>query len=225
MSTTRPLYALVASLIFILATTTAYAGTAEDAARQFLEVRAAQPGDQVTVTVEPSAATLPDCADPRPFLPGNGQRLLGRVTVGIRCGNGQVRYLQARITARGDYWVAAEDIPARTPVSAGMLEVRHGDLTQLPREAIQSADAAIGAVTTRSLARGTVLQRNQLQAPRLVHRAGPVTVEAAGSGFRVTRQGEALQDGGLGDAVRVRMGDRSVLSGVVAGHGLVKVSF
>ncbi|MGH8118593.1 MAG: flagellar basal body P-ring formation chaperone FlgA [Rhodanobacteraceae bacterium] len=216
---------LVSTLVLLLASAAASAGTVEDAARQFLETQAAEPGNRVSVTVESSAAALPHCADPQPFLPGHGQRLLGRVTVGIRCGDGQMRYLQARVAVDGDYWVAAQDIPARTPVSAAMLDARHGDLTQLPHEAIQSLAAAVGAVTTRSLTKGTVLQGTQLQAPRLVHRASPVTVEAIGSGFRVTRQGESLQDGGLGDAVRVRMGDRSVLSGVVAGDGLVKVSF
>jgi flagella basal body P-ring formation protein FlgA len=69
------------------------------------------------------------------------------------------------------------------------------------------------------------VQSSQLQAPWLIHRNRTVSVEAIGAGFRVTRQGEALQDGALGDTVRVRMSSRSVLTGVVAGNDLVKVTF
>ena len=60
---------------------------------------------------------------------------------------------------------------------------------------------------------------------QLIQRNRTVSVEAVGQGFRVVRQGEALQDGALGDTVRVRMGNRSILTGVVAGNGVVKVSF
>lgn len=212
-------------IALVFASAAASAGTAEDAASQFLQVQAGKPGQQVSVTIEPSAATLPECVNPSASLPANGQRLLGRVTVEIRCADGQPRYLQARVAVDGEYWVAAEDIPARTPISASMLESRRGDLAQLPREAVLDASAVVGDVTTRNLAQGTVLQTSQLQAPKLVQRASPVTVEADGPGFRVTRQGESLQDGALGDTVRVRMTDRSVLSGVVAAGGIVKVSF
>lgn len=225
MPVTGPCRSSILALALLLASAVACAGTAEDAAGRFLQAQAAKPGQQVSVTVEPSPATLPACTDPQPSLPGNGQRLLGRVTVEIRCADGQVRYLQARVAIEGDYWVAAEDIPARTPISASMLESRRGDLAQLPREAVLDAGAVVGDVTTRSLARGTVLQSSQLQSPKLVQRSSPVTVEADGPGFRVTRQGESLQDGALGDTVRVRMTDRSVLSGVVAAGGIVKVSF
>ncbi len=150
---------------------------------------------------------------------------LGRVTVGVRCGDGQTRYLQARVTAMGQYWVAAQDIPVGTLVTAPMLEARSGDLTTLPRQAVLDENSAVGRVTTRTLARGSVVQASQLQAPALIQRNRTVSVEAVGQGFRVVRQGEALQDGALGDTVRVRMGNRSILTGVVAGNGVVKVSF
>lgn len=220
--TTIPAIAAAATL---LVSAVAWAGAAEDAAAQFLRSQAAVPGERVSVTVDPAAAALPACVDPQPFLPGHGQRVLGRVTVGIRCGDGQMRYLQARVAVEGDYWVAGQTIPAGTPIAAGMFETRHGDLAELPRAAVLDLNAVIGDVATRSLARGTLLQRTQLQAPRLVRRASPVTVEATGAGFKVSRQGESLQDGAIGDTVRVRMANRSVLSGVVAGNGIVKVSF
>ena len=213
------------SALLLLASGAVHAGTAEDAAQAFLQDAARNLGNEVTVTVPAPEVALPPCTDPQPFLPGHDQRLLGRVTVGVRCGDGQTRYLQARVTAIGQYWVAAQDIPVGTLVTASMLEARSGDLTTLPRQAVLDESAAVGRVATRTLARGSVVQSSQLQAPALIQRNRTVSVEAIGQGFRVVRQGEALQDGALGDTVRVRMSNRSVLTGVVAGNGVVKVSF
>jgi flagellar basal body P-ring formation protein FlgA len=211
--------------LLLLASGAAHAGAAEDAAQVFLQDAARHLGNDVTVTVPAPEVALPPCTDPQPFLPGHDQRLLGRVTVGVRCGDGQTRYLQARVTAIGQYWVAARDIPVGTLVTASMLEARSGDLATLPRLAVLDENAAVGRVATRTLARGSVIQGSQLQAPALIQRNRTVSVEAIGQGFRVVRQGEALQDGALGDTVRVRMSNRSILTGVVAGDGVVKVSF
>jgi len=211
--------------LLLLASGAAHAGAAEDAAQVFLQDAARHLGNDVTVTVPAPEVALPPCTDPQPFLPGHDQRLLGRVTVGVRCGDGQTRYLQARVTAIGQYWVAAQDIPVGTLVTESMLEARSGDLTTLPRQAVLDENAAVGRVATRTLARGSVIQGSQLQAPALIQRNRTVSVEAVGQGFRVVRQGEALQDGALGDTVRVRMSNRSILTGVVAGDGVVKVSF
>jgi len=211
--------------LLLLASGAAHAGAAEDAAQVFLQDAARHLGNDVTVTVPAPEVALPPCTDPQPFLPGHDQRLLGRVTIGVRCGDGQTRYLQARVTAIGQYWVAARDIPVGTLVTASMLEARSGDLATLPRLAVLDENAAVGRVATRTLARGSVIQGSQLQAPALIQRNRTVSVEAIGQGFRVVRQGEALQDGALGDTVRVRMSNRSILTGVVAGDGVVKVSF
>jgi len=128
-------------------------------------------------------------------------------------------------TDRYSHAVFGHRLAAGSLVIASMLEARSGDLTTLPRQAVLDENAAVGRVTTRTLARGSVVQASQLQAPALIQRNRTVSVEAVGQGFRVVRQGEALQDGALGDTVRVRMGNRSILTGVVAGDGVVKVSF
>ncbi len=222
---------LIGGIAHATATATGTADTAStanvvtEAARRFLSEQTQGLGEKVTVTVRPSMADLPPCAAPQPFLPGQAQARLGRVTVGVRCGDGKVRYLQARVTAYGHYWVAGQRIPVGTRITAAMLQARDGELDRLPATTVFDRATAIGLVTTRTLAEGTVLQSTQLRAPNLVHRRQPVTVEALGSGFRVTRQGEALQDGALGDTVRVRMADRSVLSGVVSGNEQVRVTF
>lgn len=226
MSRTRTtLLALLPIMAMMAIVSAAQAGTTTDAARHFLQDQTRDMGSTVTVTMHEPKARLPACTNPQPFLPGHGQRLLGRVTVGVRCAEGQTRYLQARVTAIGPYWVAAQQIPAGTTITAPMLKTRTGDLSHLPHAAIHQPNQAVGKVTTTFLANGSVVLESTLKAQALVHRRQAVTVEASGRGFRITRQGLALHDGGLGDTVRVRMTDRSVLAGVVSGKNLIEVSY
>ncbi|MGL6159420.1 flagellar basal body P-ring formation chaperone FlgA [Microbulbifer sp.] len=196
-----------------------------EAVRTFLQRQSLPPGGEVRIEVQPSTARMPACERPRPFLPGGKQKLRGRVTVGVRCGEGgrRVRYLQARVTVTGNYWVTAGPVEAGTPLTADMLTRARGDLGALPRGAVFEREKVLGRVATRPLGAGTVLQSHLLKAPPLVERRQQVTVEARGHGFRIAREGRALEGGALGESVRVRLPDRSVLSALVSGPGRVRV--
>jgi flagella basal body P-ring formation protein FlgA len=216
---------LLVLAFFVLGAGAAHANSAVEAARAFLLAKAQALGNNPVVTVRESAASMPACHAPEPFLPGHTGRVLGRITVGVRCDGHKVRYLQARVAVTGRYWVAGQRIPVGTVLAASMLQAREGDLAKLPRHAVLERDAIIGKMTTRSLARDTVVLASALKAPALVHHNQLVTVEADGAGFRITSQGKALQDGGMGATVRVRLANRKVLMGVVSGKNLVEASF
>lgn len=196
------------------------------AARNFLYQHSRDLGDEVHIEMRPPAAQMPECENPRPFLPGGTQNRLGRVTVGVHCkGHARQRYLQARVTAIGNYWVTATRIAAGASISADMLTRARGDLGKLPRGAVRDRAQIVGRVASRPLNAGAVLCDYQLTAQPLVKRRQPVTVEASGRGFRVARQGQALADGALGETVRVRMPDRHILTAVVRGPGRVEITF
>jgi flagella basal body P-ring formation protein FlgA len=75
---------------------------------------------------------------------------------------------------------------------------------------------------------GAMVRSSDLKAVDLVKRSRPVTVVGAGGGVRVRVTGVALDTGGYGDAVRVRIGDarrdRRELRGVVTGLATVRIS-
>ncbi|MCX2795887.1 flagella basal body P-ring formation protein FlgA [Microbulbifer thermotolerans] len=199
---------------------------ATDAVRKFLSRQATQPGREVRIEVQPAPARLPHCENPRPFLPGKGQQLRGLVTVGVRCGaDGRVRYLQAKISIIGDYWVSARRIEAGTRIDADMLRRTRGDLSNLPRGAVLEREQIVGQIASRPLNAGTVLQEQQLKPVPLVLRRQPVTVEARGQGFRIAREGIALEEGALGEKIRVRLADRRQIFAVVSGPGQAQVNF
>lgn len=191
-----------------------------ESVRQFLEDQASSLGDEIEVTLHPPAAKFPACPSPHPFLPNDSQPLIGRVSVGVQCGEQgrRTRFLQAEVSVIGAYLETARDIAAGETITRDHLVVRHGNLARLPRQTLREAGQAIGRVAMRPLSEGQVLRGYQLRKPRLVQRGEEVTLEARGSGFRVTRPAEALAPGGRGDRIRVRLDNREILHARVVGE-------
>lgn len=193
----------------------------------FLIERAADEGDEVEVEVFPSAASLPPCTAPEPFSPTPGQRVHGRVTVGVRC-DGEprhVRYLQAEVRINGRYLAAARDIAAGEIVTADALHERRGELSALPRDIVRTAEEIVGHQAQRQLAADTPLQTHQFRSAPLIERGQRVIVEARGERFHVRREGTALEPGGRGERVRVRFGKDEIVHAEVVDAGLLAIAF
>lgn len=189
--------------------------------------RASRLGDEVVIEVSPPSARLGECDNPTPFLPNPDTRLRSRLSVGVRCGDDgrQVRYLQASVDVTGTYVEVARGLGRGEPIRAEDLALQHGKLGRLPRHTVMKIEEAIGQHATRPLTPGLTLQEHHIQAPRLVYRNDSVKVEASGIGFRVQREGESIDEGGLGDRVRVRLPGRLVVEGEVVGPARVAVDF
>ncbi|MDT8879182.1 flagellar basal body P-ring formation chaperone FlgA [Halomonas saccharevitans] len=192
----------------------------------FLLERASGAGDEISIEVHPPRAALPACPRPDISLPRAADRPVGRVSVGIRCGNdNRTRYLQAEVHITGHYVELARDVRAGDIIRPEDLTEVTGRLDRLPRQALLDPDRATGQQATRHLAAGVTLQRHHLRARPLVRRGQQVVIEARGSGFRVTRSAEALEPGGRNERIRVRLADREILEARVVGEGRTSVDF
>ena len=194
---------------------------------QFLYQETQALGEEVVIDLRPPSPHLPECIQPEPFLPNANQAPLGRVSVGVRCGeNGrQVRYLQAQIDVIGSYAVAARDIERGTLITSNMLSERGGNLGDLSAQALTAEEDIVGKIAQRPIRTGSAFLAHYLQAPDLVERGQRVTVVAQGSAFRVSREGEALENGALGEQVRVRFGSREIMTARVTDRGVLVVDF
>ena len=191
-----------------------------DAVQAFLVDRASAVGNNVSVTVRPPRAELPACNNPQPFLPNAGTRPVGQISVGVRCNDsGRARYLRAEVRATGRYVEVAERIEAGETVRPRHLREKQGDLSRLPDQVILDPANAIGQEATRPLSKGVKLQGYHLRRPQLVKRGQRVVVEIRGTGFRVSREAQAMEAGGQGESVRVRLDDREILRARVTGRG------
>lgn len=181
--------------------------------------------EEVVIEVQAPSAHLPRCESPDPFLTRPDAPVVGRVSVGVRCGEGgrQVRYLQAEVGVIASYPVTTEDLAPGTVLTEAHLTHRQGNLADLPRQAVHDATPLVGQQARRSIRAGSPLQPQYFQARALVERGQPVVVEATGPSFRVTREGEAMEPGALGESIRVRFGQRETLQARVVGAGRLAV--
>lgn len=227
------LVCLRSTLLLLLLCLLALPATADDdtelldAVHAFLHQQARPLGDELIIEVRPPSARLPVCEAPEPFLARPDAPPLGRVSVGVRCGEGgrQVRYLQAEVGVIGEYPVLAVGLPAGETVIAEHLALQSGNLAELPNRTLLDIDTIVGQATVRALNPGQPLQAHQLRSVPLVERNQRVTVEARGVAFRISREGQALEPGGLGERIRVRFDNREVITAEVAGEGLLVVDF
>lgn len=216
-------------LLLIMLLAGAQAANASEGAervRELLARHAATPGASIEVELPPaSMKKLAGCASPSVELAGHNPPRWGSVTVRATCAgdSGRPVFVRARVRAQGNYWVLARDIKAGEALHAGLLRRERGDLSRLPRNAVTDPDTLSGRMATRALRQGTILQSHWMKAPALVTRSQTVTLVAEGQGFQVTREGQALDEGGLGDRVRVRLENREVVTGTVSETGTVRL--
>ncbi|WP_447554856.1 flagellar basal body P-ring formation chaperone FlgA [Vreelandella sp. EE22] len=198
-----------------------------EAVQSFLYQHAQALGQEVVIDISPPSPHLPACIAPEPFFPNANQAPIGRVSIGVRCGEArrQVRYIQARVDILGSYVVAAQNIERGSLITASMITQRQGNLGDLANNALTNEDAIIGKIAQRPIRSGDAFQAHSLQAPDWVERGQRVTVIAHGAGFRVSREGEALESGAEGSRVRVRFDTRELVTARVTGQGVLMVDF
>jgi flagella basal body P-ring formation protein FlgA len=137
----------------------------------------------------------------------------------------------ARLAAR--VRLVKDVLVAREPLGIGTF-VRQEDVALEPRMLERRQDVGldevgqiIGQQVKRYIAVGEMIRRGDIKAVDLVKRSRPVSVSSAGDGVSVRLTGMALDSGGYGDTVRVRIGesrkDRRILRGVVSGVGSVSL--
>lgn len=177
--------------------------------------RQTPPGARVEVELgrlDPRLRLAP-CAEVQPHLPPNA-RLWGRSRIGLRCVDGPVHWnvwLPLTVKVFAPALVAAQPLAAGRALAAADLRVAEVEVTA-HAAVLGDAAAAVGRTLARPLAAGAPLRAAHLQPRRWFDAGDTVRVVAAGAGYSVSGEGQALGHGIEGRPVRVRVGER-VLSG------------
>jgi flagella basal body P-ring formation protein FlgA len=88
-----------------------------------------------------------------------------------------------------------------------MVEIAERDITTLRHGYFTELAMLQDMQTRRSLAEGAVLTRNHIAAIPVVRRGAAVDLVARTTRFSATALGEAMQDGGVGERIRVKNSD------------------
>jgi len=169
---------------------------------------------------------LAPCTSVQPYLP-SGTRLWGATRIGLRCIDGAARwnvFLPIRVDVFGPALVANAPLPAGHVLAAADLRSAEVNLAATPTAPLARQNLAIGRALGRPLAAGSAVQAVDLRA-RLWFAAGDsVRLVAAGSGWRIHGEGQAMAPGVEGQRVRVRTDSGRIVSGVAVAERLVEVA-
>jgi flagellar basal body P-ring formation protein FlgA len=187
----------------------------------------AAPGLRVEVRIgrlDPRLKLAP-CTQVQPYLP-EGVRLWGAARIGLRCLDPGVRwnvFLPLTVDVFGPGLVAAATLPAGATLAAADLKPAEVNLSGLPSAVLNDSALAVGRTLARPLAAGDALRSADLR-PRQWFAAGEtVRIVAGGAGWRIHGEGQALNPGLEGQAVRVRTESGRIVSGLAAGQRVVEV--
>ena len=169
---------------------------------------------------------LAECpAPPEAFLP-HGRTSGNALTVGVRCTGGApwTVYLPASVIQFADVVVTTRALARGATIQADAVRIERREISATTQAWFEAIEAVEGLETTRPIQPGTVLAENQLKAADLVRRREPVTLLSGSNTFQVRVRGTALQNGALGDRIRVRNeSSRRELEGVITGPGEVRI--
>ena len=167
---------------------------------------------------------LPVCTSMEAFVPP-GSRAVGRTNIGVRClapKSWQV-FLTAEIRVDVPFLVTARPVTAGQTLDAGDVAVRHADLASLAPGTLDDPAQLAGKTVRTALPAGQALREEMLRAATVVHQGSQVVVYSAGSGFRVSTSGRAVNDAAAGESVQVKLENGQVVRGVARGSGEIEV--
>ena len=119
----------------------------------------------------------------------------------------------------------AEDIVAARNIRAGSVISAADIITPADRSALRRAVEIIGMETSRALYRGQAINESNLRAPTLIKRNAIVQMEFARGAMTISAEGRALENGGLGDRIRVmNLGSKRIVTVVVTSADSVRAT-
>jgi flagellar basal body P-ring formation protein FlgA len=188
----------------------------------------AAPGLRVQVRLGQldSRLKLAPCANVQPYLP-SGMRLWGASRIGLRCMDAGVRwnvFLPLTVDVFGPGLVAAAPLAVGHTLSAADLKSATINLAAAASPAVASTEHAIGRTLARPVAAGQALHTADLRARQWFAAGATVQLVAAGAGWRIRGEGQALGVGLEGQSVRVRTESGRVVTGTAAGERQVELS-
>ncbi len=170
-------------------------------------------------------------ACPRPLQTSsrNQQRPAGRVSVRVECTEPSLqwaRYVQATVQVFESVVVATRTLRRGERLQARDIELREIDTARLRDTVYRHPERAEGMAVRRTIAAGNPLTAGSVTEPILIERGDTVSITAESGTVRIRHQGVALQDGVMGERIRIRnQRSERVIQATVTDDGEARVAF
>jgi flagellar basal body P-ring formation protein FlgA len=134
-------------------------------------------------------------------------------------------WIKADICVRALVVQVARPVSYRSALAADDVREAYCEIEDPRSHCIRSASAVIGWIAKRALSQGEVLTTQCVDAASLVHTGDTIWLVAQSKGIKVEILVRALQDGKLGDRIKIRNLDSDrALTAVVTGQGEVRIT-
>ena len=153
-------------------------------------------------------------------------RTSARQTVAVQCtGSTPWRvHVPVTVTITRAVLVAAQPLERGKILAAEDVLLADRDLNTVIGGYLTDPRLAMGRVLRRGIPAGTVIGPAGLEAPVLIRRGQPVSVEARSGAIRVAMAGVAQADGALGEMIPVRnVQSKKILQGIVRNEKSVEI--
>jgi flagella basal body P-ring formation protein FlgA len=169
---------------------------------------------------------LAECDAPlESFLPAGG-RTLGNTTVGVRCNGSQTwtLYVPVRVSVYETIVTAARPLSRGTVLQARDLTLVEKDLAQLRSGYFTNREELIGKQVTRPVLIGAAFTTQTVKNAQQIKRGDRIGLIATTGGLQVRMSGEALENGAMGEKIRVRnLSSKRVVEGIILSRATVQV--
>lgn len=171
---------------------------------------------------------LQRCAHPPTAQLAPGARAEGSTTVNVRCSEPAPWsiFVPVRVERYAEVVVAARSISRQQIIQPDDVRLERQETSQLAAGYVDDIASVVGLQARRALTPGQVLSGNHLAPRQLITRGQQVTLFADRPGLSVRMTGEALEDGAVGQRIRVRnRSSKRIVEGYVEPSGAVRVTF
>lgn len=152
------------------------------------------------------------------------QRFKSDLVAGIK-GSQVVQSISGRVAVKRDVPVLLQRLEAKTVIGEADLGWVTMSSERISSDMIISSSALIGKELRRDIAENQPIRTRDIIQPRLVTRGSLVNMLVETPYMRITSQGRSLQDGSMGETVRIaNTQSKKVVEGTVTGQGTVKIN-
>jgi flagella basal body P-ring formation protein FlgA len=152
---------------------------------------------------------------------------LGKQTIGVKCLSpvAWTVYVPVKVKLFRPVVVSARALAGGHIITAADVKLEARDIASFNRGYMKKMKNIIGQQLKYPLARGTVINPNNLKPQKVIGRGDVIMLIAVAGQMEVRMSGTALSDGVVGERVRVKnISSKRVVEGVVDGPGIVRVT-
>jgi len=158
-------------------------------------------------------------------LPSNNRSLLIPMAAVAEGRTLRTFWVKAYVRVRAHVVQLAKPVPYAHPLQADDVRDALADIEEPGAAYFRTCAEAIGTTAKRALGVGELLRRDWVNEINLVHSGDTVRLVSQGDAIRVTALARALQNGKIGDRIKVRNVDSDrAITAVVTGQGEVRAA-